>query len=214
MILVKDVSKKYEDEWVLKNVNVEFESGKIHGIVGMNGSGKTMLFKCICGFVRPDSGCVYVNGKRIGKDIDFPEDTGFIIETPGFLPDYTGFQNLKMLADVNRKIGAEEIKRTVERVGLDPYSKKQVKKYSLGMRERLGIAQAIMEAPKLLILDEPFNGLDKKGVEEVYGILQELKRQGTTILLASHNEMDIQTLCDDICEMELGVLSKLTCCAG
>ena len=122
----KNQIKKFECE----NVNVEFESGKIHGIVGMNGSGKTMLFKCICGFVRPDSGCVYVNGKRIGKDIDFPEDTGFIIETPGFLPDYTGFQNLKMLADVNRKIGAEEIKRTLERVGLDPYSKKQVKKYS------------------------------------------------------------------------------------
>lgn len=209
MIQVKDVSKKYEDEWVLKNVNIEFEAGKIHGIVGMNGSGKTMLFKCICGFVRPTSGCVCVNGKQVGKDIDFPEDIGVIIETPGFLPDYTGFQNLKMLASVNRKICAEDIKRVLERVGLDPSSKKLVKKYSLGMRERLGIAQAIMETPKLLVLDEPFNGLDKKGVGEVYGILRELKKQGTTILLASHNEMDIQTLCDEIYEMELGVLLKL-----
>ena len=209
MIEVRDVSKQYEDELVLNHVNAEFEAGKIHGIVGMNGSGKTMLFKCICGFVRPDSGCVCVNGKQIGKDIDFPEDTGFIIETPGFLPDYTGFRNLKMLADVNGKIGPEEIKRTLKRVGLDPDSKKPVKKYSLGMRERLGIAQAIMEEPKLLVLDEPFNGLDKRGVGEVYVILQELKVQGITILLTSHNEMDIRTLCDEIYEMELGVLSKL-----
>ena len=209
MIKVEGVSKKYDDEWVLRNVNAEFCAGKIHGIVGMNGSGKTMLFKCICGFVRPDSGRVLVNGRQIGKDVDFPEDTGFIIETPGFLPDDTAYQNLKMLADVKRKIGGEDIKKTLEKVGLDPVSKKPVKKYSLGMRERLGIAQAIMESPKLLVLDEPFNGLDKKGVAEVYEILKELKGKGTTILLASHNEMDIQTLCDEIYEMELGVLSKI-----
>lgn len=209
VVQVKDVSKKYGDEWVLKHVNAEFADGKICGIVGMNGSGKTMLFKCICGFVMPDSGWVRVNGKEIGKDVDFPEDTGFLIETPGFLPDYTGFQNLKMLAEVNRKIGGEEIRRTLERVGLDPDSKKPVKKYSLGMRERLGIAQAIMETPKLLVLDEPFNGLDKKGVKEVYGILREMQARGAAILLASHNETDIQTLCDEIYEMELGVLSKL-----
>lgn len=209
MIQVENVSKKYDDEWVLKNVTAEFQAGRIHGIIGRNGSGKTMLFKCICGFVQPDCGHVCVNGRQIGKDVDFPEETGFIIETPGFLPEETGYQNLKMLADIRRKADAEQIRKIMIKTGLDPDSKKQVKKYSLGMRERLGIAQAIMENPRLLILDEPFNGLDKKGVVEVYLILKELKAQGVTILLASHNERDIEVLCDEIYEMEMGILTKV-----
>lgn len=208
-IIIQNVNKFFEEEQILKNINAEFEEGKIYGIVGMNGSGKTVLFKCICGFLHPTSGSIWVNGEKIGKDTDFPKDTGFIIETPGFLTEYTGFQNLKMLADVRGKIGTKEIVDTLKKVGLDPDSKKIVKKYSLGMRERLGIAQAIMENPAILILDEPFNGLDKKGVKEVYHILSELKEEGKTILLASHNEQDILTLCDETYEMELGVLSKI-----
>lgn len=209
MIQIENVSKKYDDEWVLKNVTAEFQAGRIHGIIGRNGSGKTMLFKCICGFVQPDCGHVCVNGRQIGKDIDFPEETGIIIETPGFLPEETGYRNLKMLADIRRKADEEQIRKIMIKTGLDPDSKKQVKKYSLGMRERLGIAQTIMENPRLLILDEPFNGLDKKGVVEVYLILKELKAQGVTILLASHNERDMEVLCDEIYEMEMGTLTKV-----
>lgn len=208
-IVIQNVNKFFEEEQILKNINAEFEEGKIYGIVGMNGSGKTVLFKCICGFLHPTSGNIWVNGEKIGTDTDFPQNTGFIIETPGFLTEYTGFQNLKMLADVRGKIGTKEIVDTLKKVGLDPASKKIVKKYSLGMRERLGIAQAIMENPEILILDEPFNGLDKKGVKEVYHILSGLKEEGKTILLASHNEQDILTLCDETYEMELGVLSKI-----
>ncbi len=209
MIQIENVSKKYDDEWVLKNVTAEFQAGRIHGIIGRNGSGKTMLFKCICGFVQPDCGHVCVNGRQIGKDIDFPEETGIIIETPGFLPEETGYRNLKMLADIRRKADEEQIRKIMIKTGLDPDSKKQVKKYSLGMRERLGIAQTIMENPRLLILDEPFNGLDKKGIVEVYLILKELKAQGVTILLASHNERDMEVLCDEIYEMEMGTLTKV-----
>ena len=209
MIQIENVSKKYDDEWVLKNVTAEFQAGRIHGIIGRNGSGKTMLFKCICGFVQPDCGHVCVNGRQIGKDIDFPEETGIIIETPGFLPEETGYRNLKMLADIRRKADEEQIRKIMIKTGLNPDSKKQVKKYSLGMRERLGIAQTIMENPRLLILDEPFNGLDKKGIVEVYLILKELKAQGVTILLASHNERDMEVLCDEIYEMEMGTLTKV-----
>ena len=209
MIQIENVSKKYDDEWVLKNVTAEFQAGRIHGIIGRNGSGKTMLFKCICGFVQPDCGHVCVNGRQIGKDIDFPEETGIIIETPGFLPEETGYRNLKMLADIRRKADEEQIRKIMIKTGLDPDSKKQVKKYSLGMRERLGIAQTIMENTRLLILVEPFNGLDKKGIVEVYLILKELKAQGVTILLASHNERDMEVLCDEIYEMEMGTLTKV-----
>ena len=209
MIQIENVSKKYDDEWVLKNVTAEFQAGRIHGIIGRNGSGKTMLFKCICGFVQPDCGHVCVNGRQIGKDIDFPEETGIIIETPGFLPEETGYRNLKMLADIRRKADEEQIRKIMIKTGLDPDSKQQVKKYSLAMRERLGIVQTIMENPRLLILDEPFNGLDKKGIVEVYLILKELKAQGVTILLASHNERDMEVLCDEIYEMEMGTLTKV-----
>ena len=149
MIQIENVSKKYDDEWVLKNVTAEFQAGRIHGIIGGNGSGKTMLFKCICGFVQPDCGHVCVNGRQIGKDIDFPEETGIIIETPGFLPEETGYRNLKMLADIRRKADEEQIRKIMIKTGLDPDSKKQVKKYSPGMSERLGIALTIMEIPRL-----------------------------------------------------------------
>ncbi len=209
-IVLSQVVKQFGEEQVLKEITHEFEAGKVHGIVGNNGSGKTVMFKCICGFMRPTSGKILVRGKEVGKDIDFPERMGIIIETPGFLPFKTGFRNLQILASIKGTIKREDIIRILERVGLDAAMRKPVSKYSLGMRQRLGIAQAIMEEPDLLILDEPFNGLDKHGVEDIRNIILELKEQGKTILLASHNGEDIRLLCDTVCEMDAGVLQEVS----
>ena len=209
IISVKNLSKDFGQERVLHNVTRDFEKGRIHGIVGNNGSGKTVLMKCICGFLIPTEGEVIVNGKRVGKDVDFPPGLGLIIEAPGFLPNMTGVKNLEILASLNKKIGLEEIAAAIRRVGLDPLMKKPVGKYSLGMRQRLGIAQAIMENPSLLILDEPLNGLDKHGVREMRQLIKGLKEQGKTILLASHNQGDIDELCDTVCEMDAGVMTMI-----
>lgn len=205
-IEVQNVAKRFRDQVVLKNVSISFEKGQIHGIVGRNGSGKTVLFKCICGLMHPEEGVILVNGKRVGRDVDMPEDIGAIIEAPGFLPNYSGYKNLRFLANIRRKIGKEEILNVLKTVGLDPESRKHVGKYSLGMRQRLGIAQAIMEDPEILILDEPMNGLDNAGVQDIRALLLELKAQGKTILLASHNHEDIAALCDTVHEMDGGVL--------
>ena len=207
-VAIEGVTKRFGEDLVLKKVDLILEKGKVYGIVGNNGSGKTVLMKCICGFLPPTAGTIRVFGKRIGVDRDFPESLGLIIETPGFLTNQTGIQNLKILADLNRKIGETEIRQVLKMVGLDPDMKKPVGKYSLGMRQRLGIAQAIMEDPKFLILDEPFNGLDKNGVAEIRSLLLELKKEGKTILLASHNEEDIRILCDRVYEMDGGVLTE------
>lgn len=201
-IVVEHIFKAFGREKVLKDVSLTISPGQIYGIVGNNGSGKTVLMKCICGFMRPDKGKIYVDGKRIGKDVDFPESIGVIIETPGFIPHETGYTNLKILAGLKGLIDKEEIKNTIRKVGLNPDMKKPVAKYSLGMRQRLGIAQAIMENPNVLILDEPFNGLDKHGVEEMRQLLKELKKEGKAILLASHNARDIEELCDMVHDME------------
>ena len=160
---------------ILKNINVKFERGKIHGLIGRNGSGKTMLMKCICGFIIDFDGEIIVDKKRVGKDCDFPENIGCIIETPGFVSFYSGYKNLKLIADLNKKISKKEIRESMYLVGLDPDLKRHVKKYSLGMRQRLGLAQAIMENPDILVLDEPFNGLDKDGVTEMREYLLKLK---------------------------------------
>ena len=208
-ISVQSVSKTFGDTQVLRDVSREFEAGRVHGIVGNNGSGKTVLMKCICGFLPPTRGRILVRGKQVGRDMDFPDDTGIIIETPGFLPNLTGIKNLELLASLRRRVDREGIRRTIERVGLDPDSKKPVGKYSLGMRQRLGIAQAIMENPSLLILDEPFNGLDKNGVADMRQVIQGLREQGKTIILASHNQMDIDELCDTVCEMDAGVMTMV-----
>lgn len=205
-IEVQNVVKRFRDQVVLKNVSISFEKGQIHGIVGRNGSGKTVLFKCICGLMHPEEGVILVNGKRVGRDVDMPEGIGAIIEAPGFLPNYSGYKNLRFLANIRRKIGKEEILNALKTVGLDPESRKHVGKYSLGMRQRLGIAQAIMEDPEILILDEPMNGLDNAGVQDIRALLLELKAQGKTILLASHNHEDIAALCDTVHEMDGGVL--------
>ena len=209
MIEIKNVNLTLQKNEILKNVSAHFERGKIHGLIGRNGSGKTMLMKCICGFVKPTNGEITVDGKRIGKDIDFPKNTGIIIETPGFITYYSGYKNLKLLADLSGKITKDVIRKTMEQVGLDPDLKRHVRKYSLGMRQRLGLAQAIMEDPDLLILDEPMNGLDNDGVKDMRKYLLDLKEQRKTILIASHSAEDIEVLCDTVCEMDKGVLTVL-----
>ena len=208
-ISVKDLTKKFKEAVVLDNVSIDFETGKVHGLIGRNGSGKTMLMKCICGIVPPTSGEIYVNDQRIGKDTDIPKNVGVIIETPGFIPNYSAYNNLKFLAILNKKIGKTEIRNAISSVGLDPDDKKHVGKFSLGMRQRLGLAQAIMEDPDLFILDEPMNGLDKSGVKDMRQYLLDLKAKGKTILIASHSAEDIDILCDTVCEMDKGKLTTV-----
>ena len=209
IIEIKNVTLQIKNDTILKDISVSFEEGKIHGLIGRNGSGKTMLMKCICGFIKVTEGVITVDGKIIGKNVDFPQDVGLIIETPGFIPYYSGLRNLKLLAGLNKKITTEDVKKSMLAVGLDPALKRSVKKYSLGMRQRLGLGQAIMENPKLLILDEPFNGLDKDGVGDMRKYLLELKEQGKTIILCSHSAEDIEVLCDTVHEMDKGCMSEI-----
>ncbi len=195
-IEVNHVYKSFGKEQVLMDVNFSIPPGSIYGVVGNNGSGKTVLMKC-------DRGKIVVNGRQVGKEVDFPDRLGVIIETPGFIPNLTGYKNLKILAALKGRIGKSDIRETLQRVGLDPDMKKPVSKYSLGMRQRLGIAQAIMEDPKVLVLDEPFNGLDRYGVVEIRALLKDLKADGKSILLASHNAQDIEELCDHVKDLML-----------
>ena len=208
MISIENLNKQFKNQLVLNNINVKFSNGHIYGIIGRNGSGKTVLLKCICGFLKPTTGVISVNHKIVGKDIDFPENLGFIIETPGFLLNYSGYKNLKYLASIREKIDSNEIKESMSLVGLDSADKKHVGKYSMGMRQRLGIAQAIMEKPDILVLDEPMNALDKNGVEEMRRLFLKMKSEGKLILLTSHNREDIEILCDEVYEMEEGILNK------
>lgn len=202
VIVIDKLTKSFKGKTVLEDVNMRLQEGRIYGIVGDNGSGKTVLLKLICGFMKPDSGTVTVNGKVIGKDADFPENTGIIIEAPGFLPNYSGMKNLEYLASIRGKIGKEQIEAAMKTVGLDPSSKLRVGKYSLGMKQRLGIAQAIMEDQQLLILDEPMNALDKDAVKEMRKLFLSFKASGKTMLVVSHNEGDISTLCDEVYEFD------------
>lgn len=208
IVKVENVTKYFKQEKVLDDVNMNLETGHIYGIVGKNGAGKTVLFKIIAGFIKPSSGKVTVAGKIIGVDRDFPDSLGLIIETPGFLSQYNAYQNLLYLANINNKISKEDVKESIRMVGLDPDSNKKVGKFSLGMRQRLGIAQAIMENPNLIILDEPMNGLDKKGIEDVKELLLKLKGDGKTILMASHYAEDME-ICDEVFQMEDGKLSEM-----
>ncbi len=208
IVKVENVTKYFKQEKVLDDVNMNLETGHIYGIVGKNGAGKTVLFKIIAGFIKPSSGKVTVAGKIIGVDRDFPDSLGLIIETPGFLSQYNAYQNLLYLANINNKISKEDIKESIRMVGLDPGSNKKVGKFSLGMRQRLGIAQAIMENPNLIILDEPMNGLDKKGIEDVKELLLKLKGDGKTILMASHYAEDME-ICDEVFQMEDGKLGDM-----
>lgn len=209
MIFVDKLTKKFGSTDVLKEISISFESGKIHGIIGRNGSGKTVFMKCICGLTPMTGGNVIVNGKKIGVDCEIIPSAGVIIETPGFLNNLSGYSNLKNLSSLTGKIGKAEICSAISRVGLNPNDKKHVGKYSLGMRQRLGLAQAIMENPDILILDEPMNGLDIDGVADMRKYLLDLKEQGKTILIASHSAEDIDVLCDTVYEMDKGKLEKI-----
>lgn len=205
MIEVTDLVKKYQDQEVLKKISCTFEKGKITGLIGRNGAGKTVLMKCICGFVIPTEGEIRIDGRKLRgrKEADLTK-IGMIIENPAFLESYTGYQNLAFLARINGIIGKEKIRKTLRMVGLDPDSRKKVGKYSMGMRQRLALAQAVMEDQEILILDEPMNGLDNRGVEEMRKLLLDFRGQGKTILLASHSQEDIRVLCDKIYEMDQG----------
>lgn len=204
IIEVRNVTKIYGSQKVLDHVSIDFEEKSIHGLIGRNGSGKTMLMKAILGFIRCDEGEIFIRGKQVGKDFDFPENAGMMIERPGFLPQENARRNLRMLAKIRGKIGKTEIDQAIRLLGLDPASKKKVAAYSLGMRQRLGIAQALMEDPEILILDEPFSGLDAEGLKEMRQLFLSLKDRGKTILIASHNTEDIAMLCDTVHRMEAG----------
>ena len=203
IIEVKNVSKNFRETRALDNISLDFERGKIHGIIGRNGSGKTVLMKCICGFMTPTSGEVLVNGEKV-RPSKAQENIGLIIETPGFIGGKSGLRNLQYLLRLRGKSDRSTVENAMRAVGLDPANKKPVRKYSLGMRQRLGIAQAIMENPELLILDEPMNGLDNQGVEDMRGLFAELRERGKTIMLASHSNEDIRALCDTVCELDHG----------
>lgn len=208
MIQIQSLTKVYGKQIVLSNVSVKMGGGLIYGLVGVNGSGKTTLMRCICGFTHPTSGTIYVNGDEIGRDVDFPRKTGIIIETPGFLPHYSGLRNLMILAGVSHGADRARAEQVMNMVHLDSSDRKPVGQYSLGMRQRLGIAQAIMENPNILILDEPFNGLDQSGMEEIHTLFEVLKEKGKTILLASHSATDISRACDVVFEIKDGFLKE------
>lgn len=207
IIRVENASKSFRGHTVLKKVSLTCEVGNIYGIIGYNGSGKTVLFKSICGLYRLDEGEIWIGDKKMKRDIDMLTEAGIIIEEPSFLRNYSGYKNLDFLYRIRNKKNRQHLYEVMRKVGLDPLSKKRVCNYSLGMRQRLAIAQAIMEEQPILILDEPMNGLDKRGVSEMRKFFMELKDQGKTILMASHNKEDIDMLCDHVYEMDAGALT-------
>ncbi|MGG7219061.1 ATP-binding cassette domain-containing protein [Bacillus sp. ATD] len=207
---VEHLTKKIRKQVLIDDISLQLDRGKIYGFTGKNGSGKTMLFKAICGLIKPSSGFIEINGKKLGGKISFPESAGAIIEYPGFLPNYTGFKNLKMIADIKGILTEDQIKNTIESVGLNPDDKRKFKDYSLGMKQRLGIAQAIMEDPELIILDEPTNALDKDGISLVKDLLIELKEKNKLILLASHESESLEFLSDEIFMIEKGKIINHT----
>lgn len=204
MLEVNNLTKKFKRKIVLSNINLKLKFGNVYGFVGTNGSGKSVFFKTLCGFLRADNGDIVLKGKKIGKDIDFLTDLGVLIEKPAFIENYNQFQNLKYLAGIKNKISDNDIKKILQKVGLNLSNKDKVKNFSLGMRQRLGIAQAIMEEQKILVLDEPFNGLDRQGREDIKKIIYNLKTPDRLILLTSHIEGDIEDLSDYIFEFNAG----------
>lgn len=203
-IQLENVTKRFKEHTVVDSVPMELVSGSVTGLKGINGSGKTMLMRLMCGLILPTEGRIMINGKEIGKDMDFPDNLGLLIENPAFLDNYSGFANLKMLAEIRNIITDENIREVISRVGLDPDDKKKYKKYSLGMKQRLGIAGAIMEQPDILLLDEPTNALDTKGVEMLKNIVQEEKKRGALIVLTCHDAEILEEMADEIYFMENG----------
>ena len=205
-IEIRNLNKQFKGNKVLDNVSLQMDEGKIYGIVGINGSGKTMLFRCLAGLVRPSSGEIVFDGKILYKDIFTPPNMGIVIENMGLYPEFTGFDNLKYLARIRKIISDDEIRAAIARVGLDPEDKRKLKKYSLGMRQRIILAQAFMEKQDVIVLDEPTNGLDEDGVKLVRNILKEEAARGAVIVIASHNKEDILYLCDQAFYMSKGCL--------
>ncbi len=203
-IQIENVTKQIQEETVLKHISLEIPKQSITGFVGKNGSGKTMLFRAVAGLISPTEGRILIDGKQLGKDISYPPSLGIILENIGLWSYMSGFECLQMLAEIKHEIGKEEILQTLARVGLDPHSKKRVGKYSLGMKQRLVIAQAIMEKPELLILDEPTNALDEDGAALLHQIILEERARGATVLLASHDKEEIETLCDTVYTLVCG----------
>lgn len=207
-IELNGITKTIKKHAVLEDINLQLDKGGIYGFVGRNGSGKTMLFRIISGLVRPTQGTVIINGKQLGKDISFPENLGLLIENIGMWEWLSGAENLRAITKAGKKLSGDEIKRAIARVGLDPEDKRPVRKYSLGMKQRIALAQALMEAPELIILDEPTNALDENGVKEIRAILLEEQKHGATVLVASHNSEDIKILCDRVFYMDAGKIIK------
>ena len=203
-IIIENLSKTIKNNKILDNVNLTFESGHVYGLVGRNGSGKTMLLRAICGLIFPDSGKVIIDGKQLHKDISFPESCGIIIENTDLLPNFSAFDNLKMLSEIKNTANDNMIKSAIKSVGLDPDSKKKVKTFSLGMKQRLSIAQTLFEDPDILLLDEPTNALDEDGVNDVRRILLEQKKKNKLIIIASHNKEDISLLSDTVISVSNG----------
>lgn len=203
-IKITSLTKKIGKSVVLENINLEFKGGRIYGLRGKNGSGKTMLMRVISGLILPTSGNVEINGRILGKDMSFPESIGILLENPAFIDSFSGYRNLKALADINRLISEEDIKETIQRVGLNPEDKKKYKKYSLGMKQRLGIAAAVMEEPEIILLDEPINALDESGVKEIRDLLFELKSEERIIIVACHDREELEYLADEIIEISDG----------
>ena len=203
-IQIQNVSKSYKGHSILSDVSFEVAAGSSVGLIGSNGCGKSVLMQIIAGLIKADQGAVHVQGKQIGKDLDYPANTGILINGPAFIPYYSARKNLSLLAAYKKQLSKADIDAIIMKVGLDPKARKGVGKYSTGMKARLGIAQAIMEDPEILLLDEPFNGLDRAGVEDMYRILLELKRSGKTIILTGHVKENIDTLCDTVFELEGG----------
>lgn len=209
MILIDHVSKTFKNEQILEKISLTLTDNKIYGFVGRNGSGKSVLFKMICGYVRPDTGKIVVEGKEIGKDVDFPDSLGALIENPGFIWYQSAYENLSYLARIKNIISKEEVKDAIRQVGLDPENKKWVGKFSLGMKQRLGIAQALMEKPRILVLDEPMNGLDEEGVSDMRRLILDYRQPGRIILLTSHNKEDIEMLCDEVFYLQNGKIVNI-----
>lgn len=201
---IKNVSKKIGEDEVLHNINLIMDGGKIYGLQGKNGCGKSMLMRVICGLVLPTEGSVVINGKELGKQLSFPESIGVLIEKPGFLDSYSGYQNLKLLASIQDRIGKNEIIETLKRVGLEEVMDKKYKKYSLGMKQKLGIAAAIMEKPDIVILDEPANALDEKSESRLWEIVKEEKERGALVIISCHTSEILEMISDQIYHMDQG----------
>ena len=208
MIQLQNVSKKIKTNQVLNNISYTFEEGKVYGLYGRNGSGKTMLLRAVSGLIRLDSGSIYVDGKKLHEEISFPDNTGIVIENMELLPRFSARQNLKILAKIRNKADDWSITEALKRVGLDPDSTLKVKKFSLGMKQRLNIAQAIFEKQKLILLDEPTNALDEKGVGLIYDIIREEREKGAVIVIATHHKEDLEELCDVVLKIDEG---KIVC---